>query len=225
MAITHRLFLPPSFGGILKVIASFSDGDFEILAADLNGPDSFDLDRRRCARIAKVIGTDIETTVHIVQFCGYLYGQIHSRDVTASELPVVVGSLLDTYSEFANPDQRDAVLQRMCSVLERRESAATFRKTQRLRVGFLRNALNFSSLVDLRPDFSDDKKSVQRLVPVAQLRISTDDHSEDFKDIVIQLDERSLARLKETLGEMEQKFTTLQGGSMDAPVTKMVMFE
>jgi hypothetical protein len=225
MAITHRLFLPPSFGRILKVIASFSDNDFEILASDLNGLNSFDLDQKRCEHIARAIGTDVETTVHIIQFCGYLYGQIHSRDVTASEIPVVVGSLIDIYSEFENEGQREAVIQRMCSVLGRRVSADTFRKAQRLRVGFLRNALSFGSLVDLRPDFSDDKKSVQRLIPVAQLRISTDDNSEDFKDIVIQLDERSLARLKEALSEMEQKFSTLQAGPLDVPVTKMVMFE
>jgi len=35
MAIAHRLFLPPSFGAVLKIIASFSDTDFEQFAAEL----------------------------------------------------------------------------------------------------------------------------------------------------------------------------------------------
>lgn len=220
MAITHRLFLPPSFGSVLKIIASFSSNDFEMLASDLNGVNSFDIDRRRCERIAKTTGTDTETAAHIVQFCGYLYGQIHSRAVTADEIPEVVANLLDTYSEFDSDEEKAALIQRMCGILGRRQSADNFRKAQRLRLGFLRNALSFSSLVDVRPDFSDDKKSIQRLIPVAQLRISTDADAPDLKDVVVQLDERSLARLKEVVNEMEQKFATLHAGSIDAPVAK-----
>jgi hypothetical protein len=225
MAIAHRLFLPPSFGAILKIIASFSDSDFEKLAAELNGIDAFDIDRGRSERIAKSIQSDAETVGHIIQFCGYVYGQIHSRDLTAAEIPPVVANLLDTYADFENSDERQVLLQRLRSVLERRQSADSFRKAQRLRLGFSRSAVNFSSLVDLRPDFSDDKKTVLRLIPVAQVKISTDDDSQDFKDIVIQLDERSLARLKEAVHEMEQKFSTLQAGSIGPQVTKLAIFE
>jgi len=172
-----------------------------------------------------LIGTDAETVGHIIQFCGYLYGQIHSRDVAAIEIPFVITNVLDTYADFENNDQRQEVIRRLCSVLARRQWADSFRKAQRLRLGFLRSAVSFSSLVDLRPDFSDDKKSVVRLIPVAQVKISTDDDSQDFKDIVIQLDERSLARLKEAVNEMEQKFSTLQAGPIGAPVTKLATFE
>jgi hypothetical protein len=57
------LFSPPSFEGILKIIAAFSGNDFEILASELNSVDAFDIDRRRCERIAKAIGSDVETLV------------------------------------------------------------------------------------------------------------------------------------------------------------------
>ena len=131
-----------------------------------------------------------------------------------------MGNLIDTYSVFDSPEERDALIRRLSVILGQRRSADSFRKAQRLRIGFIRNATSFSSLVDLRPDFSDDKKSVERLIPVAQLRISTDADGPDFKEIVIQLDERSLARLREALNEMEQKFSTLHGGSVNAPIAK-----
>jgi hypothetical protein len=225
MAIAHRLFLPPSFGAVLKIVASFSDSDFEKLASELNGVDAFDLDRGRSEHIAKAIGTDAETAGHIIQFCGYLYGQIHSRDVTAHDIPLVVANLVDTYADFENKDEREPLVERLCSVLGRRQSADSFRKAQRLRLGFLRNAISFSSLVDLRPDFSEDKKTVARLIPVAQVKISTDDDDLDFKDIWIQLDERSLARLKEAVNEMEQKFSTLHAEPIGAPVAKLAIFK
>jgi hypothetical protein len=212
MATLRRLISTPSFGDVLSIIASLSDDAFQRFSSEIGGENAFDLDLDRCERISRDLGTDTDTVAQVIHLCGYLYGQIHSRSVMREEIPTILGEFLDEYSEIEDNELRRNLIERMSKLLARRESADAFRKAQRLRVGFLKNALSFASFVDLRPDFNEEKNSVQRLIPVAQFRITTDSNVPEYKDIVIQLDERSVRRLKDAVVEVERKFATLGSG-------------
>jgi hypothetical protein len=73
----------------------------------------------------------------------------------------------------------------------------------------LPNAVAFSSFVDLRPMIDQDRSAIDGLVPVIQLRISTE-QGNDEGNAVIQLDEKALMKLSEAIEDANKKLQLLK---------------
>jgi hypothetical protein len=85
------------------------------------------------------------------------------------------------------------------------------KKQTRLKSGFLRNAKQFATFVDLRPNFSNEEFiHIDDWIEVIQFRISTDALPGLERQIVFQCDEASLAELKLCIQKAETKLATMK---------------
>jgi hypothetical protein len=100
---------------------------------------------------------------------------------------------------------------RLTELLARKKNHERHKKIQRLQVGFIPNAIGFSTFLDLRPDFNEGKpETIQGFLPVMQLRISTDADNPAMRRLVMQLDEEGLAEMKKAIDRLIEKLDLLK---------------
>jgi hypothetical protein len=71
----------------------------------------------------------------------------------------------------------------------------------------LRNATSFSSILDFRPNFNEDRSAILELLPVVQFKVTTDSDDPSDTAIIFQMDEATLAKLKEAVDLAQKKLS------------------
>jgi hypothetical protein len=201
--------------GVFDFVSSLPDPDFQTFQSHISGPDAFDTDKERCERVAADLRVQPSTVGVVVSALAFLYSQVQraGQDSPKELVNEVVRGVTDE-----DPSEHAVLVDRLVALLRRNENADTFRKLQRLRTGFLENATGFSSFLDLRPNFNDDRSQIVGLVPIVQFRVSTDADDPAKQALIFQLDERGLKRLKEAVESAERKLDTLLAHSTISPM-------
>jgi hypothetical protein len=105
----------------------------------------------------------------------------------------------------------DDVITRLVPLVKFNPTAEMQRKEEVLKKSGPPFATAFSTVVDLRPLLSIDRKNVERFLTAIQFKISTDRRGAD--DMVFQIDVDDIAKMREALDVLEQKLLTLQAHS------------
>jgi hypothetical protein len=198
------------FPEFLAALQSLGEAEFAALRTYATGPHAFDLDEMRVRNLADEIKLGAEATGHLIATVAFLYDQIGATELEEERLREVALQLITSLTDeekFKDP----VTVDRLIAILRKNPGADAFNKIQRLRSGFLKNAVGFSTFVDARPDFTADYQEIRGLVPVVQLRITTDSQDPTERSIVFQLDERGLLNLEKTIQTAKQKIDTLVG--------------
>ncbi|MGJ0506068.1 MAG: hypothetical protein ACR652_02830 [Methylocystis sp.] len=213
-----RQIYRPTVNDAFSFFLELNGSELALLKSEVQGPDSLDFDQERCARLAKQLNTDSETVTIVLGTIGYLYSHIHSRtgDVPFDQK---LRALVDGFAEGENSNKTDEIVAVLAPLLEKNDTLDNHRKAQRLKVGVLDNAIGFSSFVDVRPMFSDEKTEILGFVPVIQFRIALDQNADSEKSIVFQLDEANLKRLKDAVDAIEKKIATLKASTLFSDYT------
>jgi len=122
-----------------------------------------------------------------------------------------IGFMVDEIDKEAEwGTNKEQVKERFTTLLNP-EIHQRFRKLQRLQSGFIPNAVGFSTLVDLRPDFGTSKElELKGYLPIVQFRVTTDSPNPAEKRLVFQVSEEALGELKKALERAESKLAMLK---------------
>ena len=102
------------------------------------------------------------------------------------------------------------IAERMKIIMEPHPLIEAHRKAARLQNDFATNAKSFASMVDLRPDITDERTAVTRLLPIYKLKIVTDLKARINRTIVVQLDDDALDELEFVVGDLRKKNSLLR---------------
>jgi hypothetical protein len=107
---------------------------------------------------------------------------------------------------------------RLAEVL--RSNAVRDRELKRrwLRTGILDIATAFSSFVDLRPNFSDDRSEISELLPVIIFNIIVQTETGDDRSYVFQLSDSSLRQLERAISDVRIKLERARTHEAFAPM-------
>jgi|SRR5215510_2766619 len=207
--------IPPlSPDSLLISLGQLSDDQFRLLLAEVRGPEGFRAEsKERRERLGAQLSLPPTRVGDLLSVLWQIYRYINPRsgkDAGKRENSVIelIGGL-EYLPAIANAELLLAVTRRLQAITERAPTVESRRKINRLREGLLQNAVSFSSMVDLRPDFSDDRLRIESLVPMIQIRITTDASSKSKRHYVFQLNAERLADLESMLADVRKKLDCL----------------
>ena len=196
---------------IIEVVAGLDALAFDWLLAEIRGPSAFDASKERVEVLATGIGSEPESIGGLLNGLGYLYAQVQGKGSDQEAFSDIISELLLTvYQEDRKAIPREPAVTRLTQLLSRNTNADELRKLRRLKSGFLPNATAFSTLVDLRPNFDEERERLLAFIPILQFRVATDAEDPDEALMVFQMDIRGLAKLKTCIEEAEKKLASVR---------------
>jgi len=208
-------FPPLSVDELLLFLASLSDQQFAEILDEVRSPRAFEADADRVADIAARIDASEKSIGFILTFVEFLYDNIVADgDSDAVRLQTI--NRLVAAVEFKEPEtesQKAIVSDRLARLTADNKFAKIRRKIERLKKGFLPNAVAFSTFVDVRPMISEDRASIDSFIPMVQLRISTT-QGDDESSTVVQLDEKALSKLLEAIEDASKKLRLVKSNDL-----------
>ena len=196
--------LLPSLEEIARHIAQLPDSAFRSLQLFVS-KEGFQTESGQYEVLAKEMSLSQQQTFYLLSALAFIYRQAQAD----AEFSDSIARALSDGLKGDDAVDLSKLTSRLTSLLAPNPQADKEIKISRLRTGFLKNATGFGSFVDLRPNFSDDLKTLHGLVPIIQFRISTDATNPADADFVFQLDEGSLAKMKEAVKRSEEKLREL----------------
>lgn len=214
MAAYSSILPPSSLGEVLRPLESLSDKDFEVILNAVAGPRSFSLTKEEIENLRNQTPPDAgRNLTFFVSALSFVYS--HVARLTESKMPYAdaIKDIVDEIAKDAEWTDKDKVVGRLEKLLNPKIHEP-LHKAQRLQTGFLPNAVGFSTMVDLRPDFGiGSELQLSAYVPVIQFRINTDSIVPAERRIVFQITESNLAELKKAIDRAEEKIRMLRENS------------
>ncbi len=204
------LSLPP-LPDALGQIAKFDPDQFAALLDAVSTEEGFGRGRERCERLSQTLGLDDPVTVFgVLASLSFLYEGPGQRPSDDQEYFESLREFLKSSELWSNLGKDpEAAFDRLIRLLQRNSSVDTSRKIQWLKTGILPNAISFASFVDLRPNFSEDRESIDSVVPVVVFSIETDEDGEESSH-VFQLSEAGIKKFEDALQDVSKKLSALR---------------
>jgi hypothetical protein len=223
-----KSLLPPqTVLEVLMPIASMDNSVFEELKRELSSVNPFSDSAEHRVEISSRLKLNIAHLEALFAVLDGLFLRVRELDTPTDELDDLISDYIDRLSktddgaERRKPKELETLKSRVSQLFkETLPSIQKAKKTARLKLGFLRNAKQFDTFVDVRPDFADKKyERIDGWVEVVQFRITTDAVAGLERQIVFQCDEASLNELKTRVDEAQTKLRTLKAFMSDKPNT------
>ena len=215
MASYSSLNGPGSIGDAILPLAFLSDDDFGMVSSLVLSERSFSPRKDQLKSLSEQTSLAPDILDYLFVALAYLYNHVQSSMKTGMSYPDALSSTAEELSTLGPWDETNAqqVRGRLEPLLEPRSNHTDFRKIERLKTGFQAHAVGFSSLVELRPKFSDDDPETQTMsiegyVPAIEFRITTD--SSENKNIVFQLTVEALSEFKKAVDRLDKKVLILK---------------
>jgi len=204
---------PPSVEEALTPLLRLSDGQMQVLISATTGPRSFSLPKDEIDSLRGELGTTADSVSFMLAAFSFLYA--HVRELTEDGIPFeeAVRETIEGFDPNLVPeDARPALQIRLVEILRRRDVHERSRKIERLRAGFVPNAVGFSTLVDLRPSFDDesDEMTITGYIASTLFRINTDALSPLSRRMVFQVSEEGLRDMRKAIDRAEKKIKALR---------------
>ena len=214
-----RVFPPFSMADVLRPMAQFDAAAFEKFSQAIASKLAFTTDKKRCEKLAGEVGARSDDVAVLLSLLSSLYDRLRDLEESNSENANIGSDFIDELlsAESAEDDDADglksdevAILKvRLPVVLLKNPNVKEAEKVSRLKFGFLKNAIGFSSFVDMRPNFTDGYSSFKGIVPVTQIRIATDADNPSDREFIFQCNRDALHKLKKVVADAELKLDSL----------------
>jgi hypothetical protein len=212
---SSQILTPLSLEDAIAQIALFTQEQFEKFRTAIESNDGFETETERLERLAPKLDVKPELLFYVLTACGYLYNRINNgTNPPNSDDNIGLRTGLQEFIEGFDENTKESLdkellVSRLTVVLSRKERIDEIRKINRLRDGFIPNAQAFHTLLDLRPNFADGYESILGIIPVFQFRVTTDSDDEALQQIVFQIDENRLKKLKQVVENAEKKLSVV----------------
>jgi hypothetical protein len=219
---------PPrtSVAAVILLVAGLAEAQRHYLLRLIEGDQGFSLSETQLSDLAKELNLSRIDASAILRTLDNFYGYLN--DTTGPDTPATAAQreqLLDAFSRLdtlvAYVSDIDVVADAVLPFVAHNPKIELARKRERLKEGFIPNAIAFASFVDLRPHFSRSGMQIDGVVEYVrqiQLLVHTDSSNPSQDSIVLQLDEKGLASLKEAVELIEAKIKMLSGSPPPLPI-------
>jgi hypothetical protein len=208
----------------LRLLTGLNPDQFEELARAVASRNAFSSDWERATQLAAELGvSDPGDIVTILSSLEFLYDRTHNLAAAPSESTSALQDFLRLSGLWSSLGENpDAGFKRLQTLLAPNAAADRQRKRRWLLHGALENAASFASFVDLRPNYTRDRSSIEELLPVIVFRISTETDDDREYTYTFQMTTASLIELKTVI---EDTFTKLRCLSDDAAISPRLFFD
>jgi hypothetical protein len=222
--VSRRVLPPFSIADMLTMILELSDEQFSALERDIRSPLGFGTSEERCARLADALGSSQENVEFLLSFLEFVYRRVQNEGGANTTQEEMIDSIFSSISFEPEVGKTGGETKASIALLRTRllrlssfnEHAEIRRKVDRLKNGFLPNAVAFSSFVDLRPVFDEERENINGYVITTQLRISTEQADKE-DSLVIQLSPHALSKLADAVNDAKKKLSLLESDDSIAP--------
>jgi hypothetical protein len=206
------VILPPSsLGEAVRPIGSLSDVEFAEIVKVISGPRGFYPTKEQFADLEKSSPNLVINLGFMLAALSYLTSQAERFEQAGKSFDSILSSVIDELDQDAKwEDKKEVASRRLKEIFDKREAFKRFKKLNRLQTGFLPNAVGFSTFVDIRPDFDLKPRKVAGLLPLIQMRITTDASAVAQREMIFQVSEDALKLLKDAIDDIEEKLRALK---------------
>lgn len=201
--------LPSSLDEILASVAEFDDKQFVELVQATSGPEGLSADKERCEKLASEIGVPPAAVGYLLSALNFVYSALPAATEHGSPDSVGLNNILNGIDFNIDSDRLDKIRSRIRTLLIDNTNISRYKKLVRLRDGFIRSAISFSSFVDLRPNFDEEKTVISSVIPIVQFRVRTNSSVDAEENIVFQMDRKAVRRLKEAVDYVSRKLDAI----------------
>lgn len=204
----------PSLPWALKTLVSLSEEQFAALTALVSGPEAYDVTVARCELLANVAKVQPHQASTLLTSLRFLYDRSRDwvtkgTDMASSLRDFLVLTGLETH--FSGNSELG--YKRLVAVLSRHPVLDRRKKVNWLQTGILETAKSFTSFVEVRPSFTEDRTAIEGFVPAIIFRVVTETESREDRTHIFQLTLEGLTRLRSTIEDAEKKIRQLQSDS------------
>ncbi|WP_147841352.1 hypothetical protein [Methylobacterium sp. WL6] len=204
---------PQSVGEAIYPLCLMEEANFIYLHDLVQGKRSFSPENSEIDRVTEMTGFGRDSVEYLLASLSILYihvSKLLKRGMIYND--AVLKTVEDIISDVDwGEELKDKLEARLSMMLAPTKNHHDFIKIERLKAGFQDHAIAFSSIVELRPKYSDDeddKLAIEGYLPSIQFRITTD--SEDGRYLIFQLSEDALKELKKSVDRLSKKIEVLK---------------
>lgn len=202
---------PASVGEALRPVALASERDIAALIGAISGPRSFELTNQELDALRPQISIPRTELTYALAYLAVLYSHVHELVESGTPYPDAVAATVHDLDDLSE-EEKNALQPRLTGLLAARPTHELSQKISRLRAGFIPNAVGFSTLVDLRPNFEGegDNMRVTGYLLTTQFRVMTDAASALQRRLVFQVTEEGLTEMRNAIDRAECKLRALR---------------
>ncbi len=215
-----HLFPLATLEDVVVEIGNLPHEVYQKLRQHISSEFAFDDHPERIQLLARDMNTSTDDALTILQAVEILYERVQLFPPEAERR----GAISDFVGEFESDSvvgNREAIIDRLDELTVRSDAAERNKKIRRLENGFLATAQRFSSFVDLRPDFTESRDAIRGYVPVIQFRVETNSDKPLQQEMVFQLNEFGLERLRAAVDDANIKLDRLRAQQFASPFLKI----
>ncbi|WP_152278770.1 hypothetical protein [Methylorubrum populi] len=194
-------------------LASLTEADFEAIGGLVHSTRSFSPKKEEIEIVGERTGLGSSSVEYLFITLSFLYDHVGTAISSGMGYEEAISATVEDLSASTSwsESEKDLLRGRLGALLQPSNIHRDFRKVERIRAGFQPHAVGFSSIVGLRPKFSDDEAgelTIEGLVPAIEFRITTD--AKDNKNHVFQLTEEALSEMKKAIDRLERKVSAVK---------------
>jgi hypothetical protein len=212
---SYGLVPPVSLGELFKPIEKADEAKFKQFYEEvISGGGFHDDSEERRARVGLALDVSVADAGLLLDLLKGIYDRFRHLEENGATFDDLFSSFLVDGLGF-KPDEdggfseAQQLVNKLASLFSSKENLDERSKVSRLEKGFSDSATGFNSIVDLRPNFSRDRKSIIGYIPVVHLQIKTDSEMPNKQQIIIALDSEALIDLQNALTDIKIKIDRL----------------
>jgi hypothetical protein len=209
-----RLYIPQEAAGDLAQLLSLTDDQIRKLTSALDSGLATQGSGAILEHLSRELGCSYAKCWIAWGLARFIGGQRSAADISDETVIDDLVGVLEAEAPGA-AEQVKGKREVLLDLFAPKPQGEHFAKLHRLRWGPLRAAQGFRSVCDIRPVFDEAREDIVGAFPVSILAIDCQNESGDKETIVVQLNDESMARLKESLETLERKLSKL-GPACDA---------
>jgi hypothetical protein len=197
----------------VETIARLNEQHYETLRDAISSADGYDHSLSRCNELAKKLNGEFDASkiFELLVSLEFLYDRLRGWEVQERDADKSLREFLEVTGLFKKLETEKNGYEKLSRLVAKNTALERRKKLNRLRTGILDTATEFSSFVDIRPRFADDRSALEELVPVVILRVTTEsDGEKSARSPVFQLSLAGVRKLRRALDDVDNKLKALK---------------
>lgn len=216
--VSYGLEIATSLVSFFSPIKDASDTGFAAFLAEVKSSEGFRDGSERCRLLGLNLGIPAVETHALLQILRDVYRKFRSAERQGQSFGEILDSFLEDGLELVkDTDQtygtNSAFVERLRQLFERSLELDRADKLNRLERGFSDELRSVEAFVDLRPNFSEDRTKIEEMVPVIQLRFTTNSENPSQEYFVVNVKQKTLDELSAAIEDVQARLKTLANQS------------
>lgn len=201
-----------SFGEALQIVSKLETPQLDALKSALASPEDITTSPEFRGSLSDELQLPVVELVYLVQALRIVEARLNVNSSglpTRDEFGTFLVNLIKGYGETDASAIEDRSVDAIFYLLINNDGLLKLRKKETVRQGFIDEAIEFNSIVDVRPVFDSERSTLVEYVIAAQLQIGLRSHNPIASPILVQIDKNGLQSLKLCIEQIEKKIALI----------------